>query len=73
MDNVEKIVLAVFGGVITIAIVATFVGRNSKAPDVIAASGNFLSNIVAAAVNPLNTAATNGDLGANFFSNPARN
>lgn len=72
MDNLEKIILAVFGGVITIAIISTFVGKNSQAPAVIAASGTFLSNIVAAAVAPINTATTNGNLGVNTFSNPAK-
>jgi hypothetical protein len=72
MDNIEKIVFVVFGGIITLAIISTFVGRNSKAPEVIQAGGSFLSNIVAAAVAPINTASTNGNLGANFFSNPAR-
>jgi hypothetical protein len=72
MDSVEKIVFAIFGGIITLAIVSTFVGRNSKGPEVIQASGSFLANIVAAAVAPINTAATNGNLGANPFTNPAR-
>lgn len=72
MDNLEKIILAIFGGIITLAIISTFVGKNSKAPDVIQAGGSFLSNIVAAAVAPINTASTNGNLGANTFSNPAR-
>jgi hypothetical protein len=72
MEDVEKIILAVFGGIITLAIVATFVGKNSKAPAVIQSSGSFLSNIVAAAVNPVNTASTNGNLGINAFSNPAK-
>jgi hypothetical protein len=73
MSAVEKIVFAVFGGIITLAIVAAIVGKNSQAPQVIAASGAFISNIVAAAVNPINTASTNGSLGANTFTNPAGN
>lgn len=72
MDKAEKIVFAIFGGIITLAIIATVVGRNSKAPQVIQASGSFIGNIVGAAVAPINTASTNGDLGANYFSNPAR-
>lgn len=71
MGNVEKIIFAVFGGIITLAIISTFVGKNSKAPQVIQASGSFLANIVAAAVNPINTASTNGSLGNNVFTNPA--
>lgn len=70
MENLEKLILAIFGGVITIALVATFVGKNSKAPQVISSSGTFLSNIVAAAVAPINS--NNGDLGTNTFTNPSR-
>lgn len=73
MDNVEKIIFAVFGGIITVAIISVIVGKNSKAPEAIAAAGNFLSNIVGAAVNPVHTAATNGNLGANAFTNPQGN
>ena len=73
MDDVEKIVMAIFGGIITLAIIATFVGKNSKAPDVISASGAFVANVVAAAVAPVNTASTNGFLGANTFSTPGGN
>lgn len=72
MDSIEKIVFAIFGGIITLAIISTFVGKNSKAPEVIQASGSFLANIVAAAVAPINTASTNGNLGQNPFSFPAR-
>lgn len=73
MEDIEKIILAVFGGIITIAIISTFVGQNSKAPQVIQASGSFIANIIAAAVNPVHTASTNGNNGANAFTNPARN
>lgn len=72
MGTVEKIILTIFGGIITLAIVSVVIGRNSRGPEVIQASGSFLSNIVAAAVAPINTASTNGNLGANFFSNPTR-
>lgn len=72
MDNIEKLVFAIFGGIITLAIISVFVGKNSKAPEVIQASGSFLANIVGAAVAPINTASTNGNLGSNPFTNPAR-
>jgi flavin reductase (DIM6/NTAB) family NADH-FMN oxidoreductase RutF len=68
MDSVEKIVFAIFGGIITLAIIAVIVGKNSRAPEAIQAGGSFISNIVAAAVNPVNTASTNGNLGLNTFS-----
>lgn len=69
MDNVEKIVFAVFGGIIALAIVSVIVGRNSKAPEAISAFGSFVANIVGAAVAPIN-APTSGNLGTNAFTFP---
>ena len=71
MDNAEKIVFAVFGGIITLAIISVIVGKNSTAPQAISATGQFISGIVGAAVAPINTASTNGDLGINTFTNPS--
>lgn len=70
MDQVEKIIFAIFGGIITVAIVSVIVGKNSRAPEAISATGSFLSNIVGAAVAPINTANTNGNLGQNTFNLP---
>ena len=71
MSTLEKIIFAIFGGIVTVAIVSVIVGGKSRAPEAIQATGSFVANIVAAAVSPVNTAATNGNLGANTFTNPA--
>lgn len=53
MDDLTKIITAIFGGVIVIAIVSVIVGRKSQAPQAIQAIGSSIGNIVAAAVNPV--------------------
>lgn len=72
MEMADKIVMAIFGGIITLAIISVIVGQKSQAPKVIQASSSFIANIVAAAVNPVNTANTNGNLGANNFTTPTQ-
>lgn len=70
MTEIEKTVTAIFGGIIAIAIVAVIVSRNSNTTSVIGAASKALSSVVAAAVNPVTTAQTNGNLGNNSFSTP---
>jgi hypothetical protein len=53
MDDLTKIITAVFGGVILIAIASVIVGRKSQAPQAIQSIGSAIGNIVAAAVNPV--------------------
>lgn len=53
MDDLTKILTAVFGGVIIVAIAAVIVGRKSQAPQAIQSIGSAIGNIVAAAVNPV--------------------
>jgi PRD1 phage membrane DNA delivery len=61
---------AVVTGIIGLAIVSVIVSRKSQTPQVIGAATSFLSNIVAAAVSPASTAATNGNPLKSTFSNP---
>jgi hypothetical protein len=56
MDDLTKIITAVFSGVIVVAIAAVIVGRKSQAPQAIQAIGSSIGNIVAAAVNPVSAA-----------------
>jgi hypothetical protein len=70
MQDVEKLVLAVFGGVITLAIISVIIGKNSKAPQAIQAISSGLANVVAAAANPVGTASTNGNPGQSTFASP---
>jgi hypothetical protein len=53
MDDVTKIITAIFGLVAVIAIVSVVVSRKSQAPQAIHAIGSAIGNIVAAAVNPV--------------------
>lgn len=71
MENVEKVIMAVFGGVIVLAIWSVIVSKKAQTPQVIQAASTALSQIVAAAVNPIATASTNGNLGLNPFSLPS--
>lgn len=63
--------LAIIGAIITLAIVATLVGKNAQTPAVLKAGGDTLATVIGAAVNPVSTAATNGNLGANTFTAPS--
>src|ERR1700761_2272204 len=71
MMGLSNAALAIIAGISPVAIVSVIVGRQSKAPAAIQATGQLLSNVVAAAVNTVSTAASNGNLGANTFTNPA--
>jgi hypothetical protein len=53
MDDITKILTAIFGGVVVIALAAVIVGRKSQAPKAIQAIGSAIGNVVAAAVNPV--------------------
>lgn len=69
-SKAENLVTAIFGGILTIAIIAVVVSRKSQTPQVFQAAGSFIGNLVAAAVNPIQTAGQNGNLGATPFSTP---
>lgn len=71
MDRIGQVILAIFGGVITLSIISVIVSKSSQSPQVLQASSSALANVVAAAVNPVHTAATNGNLGLTAFSTPA--
>lgn len=67
-DDIGNALLVIFGAIITLAIVSVLVGQKSSAPAGIAAAGNALATVVAAAVAPSGNAANNGNLGANVFT-----
>jgi len=62
--------LAIASAIIGLAILSVIISRQSQTPDVIAAGSNALSKVIRAAVNPVATSATNGNLGANTFASP---
>ena len=70
MQEAEKLIYTVFGGILAIAIISVIVGRQSKAPQAIQAFGSALANIVGAAVSPGNNV-SNGNLGASTYTKPA--
>ena len=70
MDDITKILTAVFGGVIVIAIASVVVSHKSQAPQAIQAIGSSIGNIVAAAVNPVSANYGYGN-GASPFSLPS--
>ncbi len=71
MEEFGKVIFAVFGGIITLAIVSVVLSKSSQSPQVIQAGSTALAAVVAAAVAPVSKAATNGNLGANAFSSVA--
>jgi hypothetical protein len=71
MNEIGKVILAIFGGVVTLAIISVIISKKSQAPQFLQAASSALANVVAAAVNPVNTAGTNGNLGASNFTTPA--
>lgn len=52
MDEWEKLMVTIFGGILTIAVVSVVVSRKSQTPEAISAFGGALSSVVSAAVNP---------------------
>lgn len=70
LSDVWKELLAIFGGVVTIAIISVIISKKSQTPAVLQAASSALANVVAAAVKPVNTATTNGNLGNNPFTTP---
>ena len=66
MDDVTKVVTAIFGGVITLAIISVIIGRNSKAPAAIQAAASAIGTVVAAAEGN----APSGNNGLNAFTLP---
>lgn len=70
MDTALKGILAIVGGIITVAIVAVLVSKKSNTVPAVHALGSFVANVIGAAVNPLSTSGTNGNLGNNPFTTP---
>ena len=53
MKDFEQLLLAIFGGVVTLAIISVIISKNSQTPQVIQAGASALGNVVATAVAPL--------------------
>lgn len=69
MNKLGQTLIAIFGAIITLAIISVIISRKSRAPEAIQAIASGMANVVAAAVNPA-SAQTNGN-NASTFSTPA--
>ena len=68
MDDATKVVTAIFGGIIAVAIISVVVGRDSQAVAAIQATTSGLANIVGAAVKPQAGGASSGSGGVDSAS-----
>lgn len=70
MDKVGNVIMGIFGGVLTLAIIAVIISKKSQTPEVIQASASALANVIGAAVNPIVQNNGSGHNGTNTFSLP---
>jgi len=70
MNDAFKAIISVATAIIGLTILSVIVSRKSQTPQVISASTDALTRVIRAAVDPVATSATNGNLGANTFSSP---
>jgi len=59
MNNFGPTLIAVIGGIITLAIVAVVVSKNAQTPAVLQGAGAALSSIIGAAVAPVSSSGNN--------------
>ena len=57
MKDISAALLAVFAGILSLAIVSVLISRESQTPDVIRAAATALSKVISAAVTPVAAAA----------------
>lgn len=60
MNKTAQAAIAIFGAIITLAIVSVIISRKSRAPEAIQAFSSGIANVVAAAVSP-GSALSNGN------------
>ena len=53
LTDIEKVMLAVFGGAITLAIVSVLVSPSAQTGNILTAFGNVVSKIIGAATSPV--------------------
>lgn len=71
MNKIEALIMSIFGGVLTIAIVSVIISKKSQTPQVIQAGATALASVVSAAVNPLSNPASGGIPELNSFTHPS--
>lgn len=70
MNKFGTSLIGLFGAIITLAIISVIISKRSRAPEAIQAFSTGVASVVAAAVSPVSTSLTNGNLGASSFSTP---
>ena len=68
MEKIGEILIGIFTGTITVAIISVIVSRQSQTPQVIQAGASALANVVNAAVTPV---PTQGNPTLNSFATPS--
>ena len=71
MNGTAKAAVSIFAAIIGLAIISVIISKKSRAPEAISALSTGLASIVAAAVSPQSSAATNGNNGASTFASPS--
>lgn len=71
MNEFGNSALALIAAIIGLAIISVIIGQKSQAPQAIQAFGTEIATVVRAAVNPIATAATNGNPANGSFSTPS--
>lgn len=70
LQNIGNSGLAIVAAIIGLATIAVIVGSRNTAP-LVQASGSTLASVIRAAVNPVATAATNGNPNVNAYGMPS--
>lgn len=73
MRDISAALLAIFSAIIGLSILSVLISRQSQTVQVIQAGSSALSSVIKAAVDPVATASTNGNLGENTFASPGIN
>jgi hypothetical protein len=64
MQNIGPTLIVVFGGIITLAMIAVAVSKNAQTSQVISGAGSALSSVITAAVAPVSGSGTGGTFGS---------
>lgn len=71
MSDFVNAMLAIVAGVLGLAIVSVLVSQKAQTSSVIQASGSALSNVIAAAVNPVTGTGASGSSGVSSVFSPS--
>jgi hypothetical protein len=63
MSNISATIVTIFGGIITLAVIAVLVSQQAKTAGVVTSAGDSLAKIIGAAVAPV-TGSTSSSFGS---------